>query len=315
MNRCPITFEECGGETYSLRGLRLLNGKLSVLNPLPLSSIELRREALIRAGKMSIQGVQPKLSARISVKESRFEIVDKGGRYILKPQHSDYPELPENESLSMHMADTAGMDVPLNGMVYSRDGILTYFIRRFDRTGRASKLATEDFAQLSGRDRDTKYDLSIESVIKLLDEHCTFPAVERVKLFRRTIFSFLIGNEDMHLKNISLVRHNPKVELAPMYDFLNTTIVFQTMGKPIGEIEELALPLKGKKRRLTREDFIDYFGREKLQLNDKVISSCLRGFETALPGWHDLIAVSFLSAPVKKLYLELLHQRCGVLGF
>lgn len=313
MNRCPITYEECGENAYSLRGLRLLSRKLSTLEPLPLTADEQRREALVRAGKISIQGVQPKLSARLRVKESTFEIVDKGGRYILKPQHSTYPELPENESLSMHLAALAGMDVPLNGMVYSRDGTLTYFIRRFDRTGRAAKLAMEDFAQLGDRDRDTKYEFSMERIIELLDRHCTFPVIEKVKLFRRTVFSFLVGNEDMHLKNFSLFRHDGKIELTPLYDQLNTTIALQVIGHPPEGIEELALPLRGKKRNLTRNDFLVYFGQERLQLNEKVISNSLQTFRDALPGWYDLIGISFLSDPMKRLYLELLSRRCGLL--
>ncbi|MEA3267340.1 MAG: HipA domain-containing protein [Candidatus Fermentibacteria bacterium] len=313
MNRCPITYEECGGRAYSLRGLRLLNKKLTHLDPLPITAVEQRREALVRAGKMSIQGVQPKLSAMLSVKTSLFQMVDTGGRYILKPQHSDYPELPENEGVSMHMAAMAGMDVPLNGMIYSKDGSLTYFIKRFDRYGRAAKLAVEDFAQLSGRDRNTKYGSSMEKVTKLLDRYCTFPAVEKLKLFRRTLFSYLIGNEDTHLKNLSLVRRNHKIELTPMYDYLNTTIALQAMGKRLEQIEELALPLRGKKQNLSRRDFIDYFGKERLHLTDKVISNCLKAFETVQPGWIDILGKSFMSDDMKTLYSELLLSRCAVL--
>lgn len=314
MNHCPITYEECGAGAYSQKGLRLLNKNLSNLNNLPFTALEQRREALVRAGKISIQGIQLKLSARLSVKKSIFEIVDKGGHYILKPQHSEYPELPENEGLTMHLADLAGLDVPLNGLVYSRDGSRTYFIRRFDRKGKAKKLATEDFAQLSGRDRYTKYSYSMEKLIKLLDKHCTFPAIERAKLFRRSLFSFLIGNEDMHLKNFSLIRRDDKIELSPLYDYLNTTIALQTIGKPLEEIEELALPLRGRKRNLTRKDWIDYFGRDRLQLTVKVIDDCLQAFGMAVPKWHNIISMSFLSDEMKTLYSELLQQRCVVLG-
>ncbi len=314
MNHCPITYEECGESDYSQRGLRLLNKKLSNLKSLPFTALEQRREALARAGKMSIQGVQPKLSARLNVKDAIFEIVDMGGRYILKPQHSDYPELPENEALTMHLAGLAGMNVPLNGLVYSKDGTLTYFIRRFDRVGRAAKLATEDFAQLSGKDRDMKYSFSMEKVIELLDKHCTFPAVERAELLRRSLFSYLVGNEDMHLKNFSLIRHDDKIELAPLYDYLNTTIAFQAIGKPLENIEELALPLRGKKQKLTRADWIDYFGRDSLQLPIKVIDNCVQVFGTTVPKWRDLIKKSFLSNHMKTLYLELLERRCVVLG-
>jgi serine/threonine-protein kinase HipA len=170
------------------------------------------------------------------------------------------------------------------------------------------------FAQLSGKDRDTKYSFSMEKAAELLDRYCSFPAVEKVKLFQRTLFSYLTGNEDMHLKNITLIRRNGRIELSPLYDSLNTAITLQAMGKPLEQIEELALPLRGRKRNLTRKDMIDYFGREKLHVADKVISSCLETFETALPGWIDLIGKSLLSGDMKTLYLELLQKRSTVLG-
>ncbi|MCD4776841.1 MAG: HipA domain-containing protein [Candidatus Aegiribacteria sp.] len=314
MNRCPITYGECDAGNYSKRGLRLLNRNLSKLNVFPLSAMEQRREAIARAGKISIQGVQPKLSASLSVKNSVFEIVDRGAHYILKPQHGDYPQLPENEGLTMHMADIAGMDVPLRGLIYSRDGSLTYFVRRFDRAGKAGKLATEDFAQLSGKDRSTKYRSSMEKLAEILDEHCTFPAVEKLKLFKRSLFSYLSGNEDMHLKNFSLIRRRGKIELAPLYDHLNSSIALQAMGRSLNDIEEVALPLRGKKHHLTRRDWVDYYGIERLKLNEKVITECMNAFSAYAPKWFDLIKISFLSHEMKKLYSDLLAQRCAILG-
>jgi serine/threonine-protein kinase HipA len=89
MNRCPLTYTPCIG-LYSDRGLKSLARGLTDLQPLPFTALELRQEAAARAQKMSIQGVQPKLSARLNNKEQRFVLVDKQGQYILKPQISDY---------------------------------------------------------------------------------------------------------------------------------------------------------------------------------------------------------------------------------
>jgi hypothetical protein len=88
--------------------------------------------------------------------------------------------------------------------------------------------------------RETKYDSSMEKVAAVVEQFCTFPAIERVKLLERTLFSFLTGNEDMHLKNFSLITRQGRVGLAPAYDFLNTTIALKHAR------EELALPLRGK---------------------------------------------------------------------
>ena len=101
--RCLITFEECNGD-YSKTGLRKLDRRLTDLRPLRYSAEEQVREAIVRARRMSIQGMQPKLSAVVSVKNREFDVVDKGGRYIIKPPHRDYPWMPENEGLTMRLA-------------------------------------------------------------------------------------------------------------------------------------------------------------------------------------------------------------------
>src|SRR6478736_1758377 len=101
MNRCPITYEICGSEKYSEKGLRMIAPKLTVLNDLPFTAAEQRQEAANRARKLSIQGVQPKLSAVISVANQQFEIVDQFGNYIIKPQNDLFPELPQNEDVTM----------------------------------------------------------------------------------------------------------------------------------------------------------------------------------------------------------------------
>ena len=308
MNICPITYQPCGEENYSADGLKLLSRNLVQLNNLPLTQEEQLRESASRSDKMSIQGVQPKLSARLNVKDGSFEIVDRNGEYILKPQNNFYPELPENESLTMKLAEMIDIELPLNGMIYSSDRKLTYFIKRFDRYGRNKKLSVEDFAQLAGKSRDTKYDYSMEKIIDLIDTYCTFPAIEKVKLFRLTIFNFLIGNEDMHLKNFSIITRDNKIGLSPAYDLLNTTIVLPN------ESEEIALPLAGKKRNLNSKILIDYFGKERLNLNDKVISQVLDKIKSVFDNWEELIKISFLSPPMKEKYFGLLKNRSEKLG-
>jgi serine/threonine-protein kinase HipA len=303
MRICPITYESISDDRiYSERGLRLLSPKLKDLKILQFNADELRKESAKRANKMSIQGVQPKLSAVLSVKNSEFEIVSTGGRYILKPQHQSYDEVPQNEDLTMRLAATIGIDVPLHGLLYGIDGSLTYFIKRFDRISQATKLSVEDFSQLSGHSRSTKYNSSMEKVVKIVDEFTTFPVVEKIKLFLRTAFNFVIGNEDMHLKNFSIIVKNNKVELSPVYDLLNSSIVLSSQ-------EELALPLNGKKNNIKKSDIIDYYGIQRMELTDKIISAELTKIKNALPIWRKLIKISFLSESMKEKYLELLENR------
>lgn len=302
MNRCPLTYEPCEGR-YSARGLKRLSRRLTGLEALPFTAEGLRREAAARATKMSIQGVQPKLSARLAVAQQHFEFVDTGGRYILKPPTADYPEVPENEDLTMRLAARVGIEVPLHGLVYGQDGALTYFVRRFDRVGRSGKVHVEDFAQLSGQTRETKYRSSMEQVARIVETFCTFPAVEYAKLFRLTLFSFLVGNEDLHLKNFSLIHQGEVVAFSPAYDLLNTTIA---LARPE---EELALPLRGKKNRLQREDLVEYFGSQRLGLPERVVSRILEEFRDAIAEWQQTVEHSFLSKPMKDNYLRVLDDR------
>ncbi|MCK4413430.1 MAG: HipA domain-containing protein [Candidatus Eisenbacteria sp.] len=305
MRRCPITYEslQAGESTYSLRGLRRLSRALSDLEDLPYDAEEQLREAAQRATKMSIQGVQPKLSAKLLVKEGRFAIVDRGGEYILKPPNPRFPCLPENEDLTMRLAAQVGIEVPVHGLVRSRDGSWTYFIRRFDRLSRGRKLAVEDFAQLAGRTRQTKYDASMEQVAALVERFATFPVVEKLELLRRTLFCFLTGGEDMHLKNFSLITRGPRVQFSPAYDLVNSTIVLQRAR------DELALPLHGRQRNLRRQDLLEYFGSERLGLSPGAIDEMLEKVAAAQPEWDCLITASFLPEVLKDSYRELLRER------
>ena len=307
MSRCPITYSPCGNNRYSAEGLRLLSPALTFLNDLEYTAEEQRIEAYNRASKMSIQGVQPKLSAKLNVKEGKFDIVDKGGRYILKPQHHLFPEMPQNEDLTMRLADRIGLEIPLHGLTWSKDKSLTYFIKRFDRRGQNEKIPVEDFAQLTGSTRDTKYDYSMERVVGVLDKFCTFPSIEKLKMFKLVIFNYLTGNEDMHLKNFSVINNDGIITLSPCYDLVNTTIEYKN------EVEEIALPLKGKKKHLTRNILVDYFGIERCELTTKSVDKIMGEISSQVTEWKELIKVSFLSEEMKKKYQDLLENRLSVL--
>ena len=307
MNRCPISYEFCGAEPYSKVGLKRFSSQLNRLNPLPYTAQEQRQEAVLRVRKISIQGVQPKLSAKLAVKMERFILVNKKGNYIIKPQSDIYNQLPENEDLTMKMASLVGIEVPTTGLIYSKDGSFSYVIKRFDRYGRGKKYHQEDFSQLTGNTRDTKYNWSMEKLVPVLD-YCTFPRIERQKLFRRVLFCFLTGNEDMHLKNFSLIYRKNKIELSPCYDLLNTSIVLKD------PVEELALPLAGKKSKFTKEHFVDYFGKERLELNRPIIDKELNNLRQKTESLFELIRISFLNDPLKKNYTKLMQERFERLG-
>lgn len=110
----------------------------------------------------------------------------------------------------------------------------------------------------------------------------------------------------MHLKNFSLITKNNKTSLAPIYDFLNSTIAIKNPE------EEIALTLKEKKSNLKAADFIDYYGKERLKLNEKTIASILELLKKACTKWKELLEISFLSDDMKEKYLELLESRLGM---
>jgi serine/threonine-protein kinase HipA len=303
---CLFTYKplKVGEENYSVEGLKSLSPKLTGLKLFPYSSAQQLIEAQRMAGKISIQGVQPKLSVQLSIKEQVFEIVERGGTYIVKPPTPNYPEMPENEDLTMHLADIAGFQVPWHGLIRAEDDRLSYVIKRFDRKGKRRKVPQEDFAQLMGATSTTKYEASMEKVAEIIEEFCTFKTLDCLELFRRTIFCFLVGNEDMHLKNFSVTTmDNGRVRLTPLYDCLNSTIA------TAGAEEELALPIDGNKRGFNRRIFIDKFAVPHLYIPSAKAGKEIDQLLKCIPEWKKMIDASFLSEPTKAKYSDLIDKR------
>ena len=315
--RCPITYAPlaAGERLYSPEGLRRIARGLGQLRPLPFTPAGLVREAAARADRMSIGGVQPKVSAVLRASKGAFEVVTVGGRWILKPDNPAYPHLPANEDLVMRMNAAAGVRAAEHALIWARSeesadapGALVYATRRFDRIGRSGKLAVEDLAQLMGLARSAKYDASMERAARAVEQFCTFPALEKVELFRRLLVAFLVGEEDLHLKNLSVLTEVDGIRrLSPAYDCVSTTIMLR---RP----KQLALTLAGKRDRLTRDDLVSYYGRERLGLRPAVVERVLGEIAQALPLWQDLIARSFLTAELKDRLRDLVSQRSELLG-
>ena len=302
MSKCLITYRACNGD-YSPEGLKMLNRNLGDIAPLNYTQAQLRTEVLAMSDKISIQGVQPKLSASLNVKAGKFDIVEKQSTYIIKLQVPDRPQMPENEDLTMKLASVIGIEVPIHGLVRDREGQLNYFIKRFDRYSQRSKYAVEDFAQLTERPSQTKYNASTESLIPIIADYCTFPAIELFKLYKRIFFCFMIGNEDMHLKNFSLITKKGKTYLSPAYDLLNTTLVMNSTK------EELALPLMGTKARFKPVHFKEYLGLERMNLQEKMVEKVFTEVYEARKSWELLIENSFLTDELKDGYFKLLNNR------
>lgn len=180
------------------------------VDKLPILDFELSQlyaVAAQMAGKMSISGVQEKVSLKLSANRSHLEIADAGGRYILKPEPTRYSSLPQNEHLTMHLASLVGIETPPFGLIRLKDETRSYIIKRFDRLEDGTKLAVEDFCQLAEKPIRDKYDGSLELCVRILRRYATEPLIELSKLYRLSLFAWWTANGDMHLKNLSLVTH------------------------------------------------------------------------------------------------------------
>lgn len=257
---------------------------------------ELARE--IVTASTTVTGVQAKLSLDISRghagEPQRFTIVGLWGRFILKPQTDRFANLPENEDLTMRMAEAAGIKTVPHSLIRFADGELCYITRRVDRRKKGEKIAMEDMCQLSERLTEDKYKGSYERIAKMIRKYSSAPLLDVVNLWEIVLFSWLTGNADMHLKNFSLFRPADNYMLSPAYDLLSTALVMPE------DDEELALTLNGKKNRIKREDF------EKVMydsgMDDKAISNLFDRFSKAIPKWSELINESFLPPELQENY-------------
>ncbi|ASB50578.1 HipA domain-containing protein [Alkalitalea saponilacus] len=264
---------------------------------------ELAKEVVQRS--IAVPGVQPKLSMSIikdaqNLKGKRLTVVGAlGGDFIFKPPSTDFPEMPANEHVTMRIAEAYGINVVPSSLIRLHSGELSYITKRIDRTRDGQKVHMLDMFQIT--EAFDKYKSSMEKVGKALGSYSANPLLDKLFLFELTIFSFLTGNNDMHLKNFSMNQNHEKWGLAPAYDLLNVTIILPD------DTEELALTLNGKKSKLTRPIF-EGFAKE-MGLNEKQISSVFSRFLKNLPKAENLIEASFLSEPLKIKYLELLKNR------
>jgi len=254
----------------------------------------------------AVTGVQPKLSLHLaSAKQpkmaKKFTIVGMRGGYILKPASPHYPELPEVEDLTMHLAKIAKIKVVPHSLIRLTSGNLAYITKRIDRKEK-EKLHMEDMCQLTERLTEDKYRGSHEQVAKAILKYAANPGLDLVNFFELVLFSFLTGNADMHLKNFSLI-HQPDIGpiFSPAYDLVATALVNPN------DDDDLALTLNGRKKKINRNDFISAF--TTLGLDEKQQENIFKKMAKAKNSWFEFIDISFLSTESKAAYKNLIQHR------
>lgn len=254
---------------------------------------------------VSIPGIQAKLSLSLVNKaknksDMRLTVVGAlGGYYILKPPSDRYPGMPENEHVTMRMAQSFGIQVVPSSLIRLSSGELSYIAKRVDRTRTGSKIHMIDMFQIT--EAFDKYRSSMEKVGKALGDYSSNPLLDKIFYFDLAIFSFLTGNNDMHLKNFSMIEGASGWVFSPAYDLLNVNILLPD------DPEELALTLVGKRKKLKREHF-EQLGEDLGMTQRQIRGSFHRmiGNKSKAFAW---IERSFLSTDMKIAYKKVLERK------
>lgn len=293
--------EKCSLEFFGTRTPPAIEYSLDQMDKLAKNVVE---------RSVSVPGVQAKLSMSLvkDVKgksDTRLTVIGAlGGQYIFKPPSDRFPEMPENEHATMRMAEAFKIRVVPSSLIRLASGELSYITKRIDRTASGEKIHMIDMFQIT--EAFDKYKSSMEKVGKALNSYSDNTLLDKIFYFELTLFSFLTGNNDMHLKNFSMIKSPSGWVLAPAYDLLNASILNPT------DEEELALTLAGKKKKLRPEHFVQL--GEGLGLSDKQIKGAFKRIERDTPKAMEWIDKSFLSKDMMTRYKEALDEKYKQLG-
>lgn len=259
--------------------------------------------AQVIKSQTTLTGVQAKLSLHLDRHEGskRLTIVGLWGDFIFKPQTQSYKTLPENEDLTMHLAEIAKIKVVPHTLIRLQDGTLGYLTKRIDRTSEGDKIPMEDMCQLTERQTEYKYKSSYEQIAKVIAKHSYVPLLDLTDFYEQVFFNWLVGNNDMHLKNYSLYAPKGKWVLTPAYDLLNVSMVNPK------DTEELALTLNAKKKRIKKSDFVR--AMETSGISPKVFDNILAKYRKLLPKFNEIIDLSFLDKEDKEIYKQSIASR------
>jgi serine/threonine-protein kinase HipA len=312
MTKCLYCYKELDpNETgdYHSKCIKAFYGTTSApALPYRLDEMEkLAKEAVVLS--VAVPGVQPKLSLgwiKNNLEDGhngRLTIMDAlEGLYILKPQNIQYEQMPENEHLSMKLAELFKIEVVPSNMIRLASGDLCYITKRIDRKKDSSKIHMIDFLQIL--ELEDKYLGTMENLGKSVGELSVNTLMDKLRFFELTLFNFIIGNNDMHLKNFSMWLSEIGWVLSPAYDLLNVKIILPK------DMDDTALLLGGKKKNFNK-GYFNRFG-EVLQLNEKQINSVYKKLDTWLPKAIQLIDISFLNEDNKIQYKNLITQQVNL---
>ncbi len=312
MSKCLYCYKELGAndpvDYHPVCSKAFYGTKSAPALPYRLDEMEKLAEEAVELS-ITVPGVQPKLSLGWikstlgEGKSGRLTIMDAlDGFYILKPQNTQYDQMPENEHLSMRLAELFKIEVVPSSLIRLASGELCYITKRIDRGKDGDKIHMIDFLQIL--ELEDKYLGTMENLGKTIGELSVNTLLDKLSFFELALFNFIIGNNDMHSKNFSMWLSDIGWVLSPAYDLLNVKIILPK------DLDDTALLLGGKKKNFNK-GYFDRFG-EGLNLNEKQISSVYKKLATWLPSATELIDDSFLHDKYKIQYINLITQRVSL---
>ncbi len=323
VDRCPSTLKT-GFTTYSPSALKkVFFGKKvnHVLPFLPPEKDEQVKELFMEnRARISISGVQKKLSIFLIKNKLTLTNATQHGLYILKPipddlRHSE--QVPANEHLTMQLAEQVfGIQTAPNALIFFQDGQPAYITKRFDRTLEGKKFAMEDFATLARKTRQTdgadfKYEASVEDLFKILKDNVGAYSIESLRVFRLVLFNYVFSNGDAHLKNFSLLETiNGDYLLSPAYDLICSRIhvndpdLALKEGLFAGEYSTESFDANGF---YAYDDFFNLGLRAGLP--EAMVKAEIKLFLTSKEKVIELVGRSFLTNDMKIKYLELFEDK------
>lgn len=315
---CPGTLAK-GFDTYSKTCLKKVFSGKKVSHILPYNPPQVSEEDaekfLENRKRISISGVQEKLSLILDKNKLRLTNEGEQGNYILKPIPRDLKkvdQVPANEHLTMQIAKQVyDISTAENALIFFKNGEPAYITKRFDKKTDSAKWGKEDFASLAGKTTenagpDFKYDYSYQELAELVVKYVPAHIVEIEKLFKLIVFNYLFSNGDAHLKNFSVLE-TPSGDyiLSPAYDLVNTRIHVDDTDFALDEglfKDDFESDEMKKNGWSGLEDFHEF--AKRLNISEKRRNKLLDPFLTYQTDVETLIQRSFLNDQTKTEYLS-----------
>jgi len=317
MKYCPGSLAE-GFSTYSPAFLRRMFDNKQVSHVLPYDAPQVNEEDaekfMENRKRISISGVQEKMSLLLSKNKLRLTEEGEQGTYILKPVPRDLKkvdQVPANEHVTMQIAaQVYGINTAENGMIFFKDGSPAYITRRFDVKKDGAKWGKEDFATLAGRTKDNagadfKYTYSYEEAAALIRQFVPAWRVEIEKYFALVVFNYLFSNGDAHLKNFSLLESETgDYFVSPAYDLVNTRLHVDDTDFALDKglfADDFASENFKKTHHRGKQDFEEFARRIGVQ--EDRLEKLFEPFLLKQEKVETLVNRSFLNEPNKRGYL------------